>query len=140
PADEVLVRVFGDELPVGEGFKQKYTHREGQVAFTEVNNEVRLGRRVRQLNTMFQYDLNKRLFAAISKRMEDVTGKPLKQLAGLQRTQVYRQAFYENWDALLKSVDSLGIKMHVGQPGQEFLSLSYRDIVDITEKSFESSN
>jgi len=140
PADEVLVRVFGDELPVGEGFKQKYTHREGQVAFTEADKEARLGRRVRQLNTMFQYDLNKRLFAAISKRMEDVTGRPLKELAGLQRTQAFRQAFYENWDALSRSLDGLGIKMHVGRQGQEFLSLTYRDIVDITEKSFESSN
>lgn len=138
PADEVLVRTFGEELPVGDGFKQKYTHREGKVAFTEADREARLGRQVRQLNTMFQYDLNKRLFAAISKRMEDLSGKPLKQIAGLERTQLYRQAFYENWDALSRSLDGLGIKMHVGRGKQQFVSLTYRDIVELTEKSFDT--
>lgn len=138
PADEVLVRTFGEELPVGDGFKQKYTHREGKVAFTEADREARLGRQVRQLNTMFQYNLNKNLFEAIGKRMVDLSGKPLKQLAGLERTQLYRQAFYENWDALSRSLDGLGIKMHVGRGKQQFVSLTYRDIVELTEKSFDT--
>lgn len=140
PADEVLVRTFGEELPVGDGFKQKYTHREGATAFTEADREARLGRRVRQLNTMFQYDLNKRLFTAISKRMEDLTGKPIKEIAGLQRTTAYREAFYANWDALSRSLDGLGIKMHIGRQGQDYLSLTYRDIVELVEEGFDNSD
>ena len=136
PADEVLLRTFGSELPIGEGFKKKYVHREGHVAYTEADRELRYGRHVRQLNSMFQYDLNKRLFAAISKRMEAVSGAPLSELKGLQRTQLYRQAFYENWEALSRSLDGLGVKLHVGVGKQEFLPMSFRDVVELTEKGF----
>lgn len=135
PADEVLLNRLGTQTPAGkELHAQTYPESRGGTEFTSPDREVALGRKSRQLNSMFQYDLNKSVFSVIERRMAETTGKEAPK--GLERTRAFRSAFYETWDALSRSLDGLGVKLHVGVGKQRFVPLSYRDVVDLTEKAF----
>ena len=135
-ANEAVAKVFRTTVH-GDEMKQKYPVRRGNTRATDVDREVATNRFVRQLNTFFQYDLNKALVPALKARMVERTGiKDPSEIAGLLRSAEWRNATYEHWDSIAQTMSDLGLKMHIGVGTQELVPLSFPDILRITEDAF----
>ena len=116
--------------------KQTYPVKEGNVRFTELDKQARIGRHVRQLNTQHQYTLWRNLDEAIKKRMSAVKGVPAEQLAGARRAQAYRQAFYDAGDSAAETYSALGLKLHLGTGhAEDLLPMNLFEAYRIVEPS-----
>lgn len=139
PANEALLKALRTETSASPAdLKQKYPVQHSNTRATDADRTVANRRYVRQLNTFFQYDLNKSLTPLLKARMAQVTGRDASEIAGLQRTAEWRAATYEAWDSIVESALALGIKLHVGRGSQEFVPLSYPDILRLTEKFLDN--
>lgn len=119
--------------------KQTYPVKEGNVRFTELDKQARIGRHVRQLNTQHQYTLWRNLDEAIKKRMSAVKGVPAEQLAGARRAQAYRQAFYEAGDSAADTYSALGLKLHLGTGhAEDLVPMNLFEAYRLVERGFES--
>lgn len=138
-ANEAVAKVFRTTVR-GDEMLQKYPVRTGRTRATDVDREVATRRFVRQLNTFFQYDLNKALGPALEARMVERTGaRSAKEVQGLLRSSEWRNATYEHWDSIAQTMSDLGLKMHIGVGKQELLPLAYPDILRITEAAFDNA-
>lgn len=137
-ADEAVAKTLHSEVT---NVTQTYPHKSGNVRFSSLDEEARLGRHSRQLNTFFQYSLMKNLRDGILKRMEDIKGMPVAKQFGARRAQAYRQAFLEAGDSVKDSMLALGLKMHIGAGHKEtLLPLDVFDAYRIVETGFKSSD
>src|SRR5690606_17617871 len=112
---------------------------EGNVRFTELDKQARIGRHVRQLNTQHQYTLWRNLNETIQKRMSATKGVPAEQLAGARRSQAYRQAFYDAGDSATETYSALGLKLHLGTGhAEDLLPMNMFEAYRIVERGFDS--
>lgn len=134
-ADEAVAKTLHSEVT---NAAQTYPHKSGNVRYSSLDEEVRMGRHTRQLNTFFQYTLVKNLRDSIYRRMESIKGVGnVDELKGARRAQAYRQAFLEAGDSVSESMLALGLKMHIGAGHQEnLLPLNIFETYQLVERGF----
>lgn len=139
-ADEAMARTLQTQTPAGgKVFEQQYPVADRGVNFTEADTVIRTARFKKQLNTFFQYNLIRNLDKAMLARMGVRTGQDAKKLMGALRESEWRAAFYEHGEAMARTLDTLGIKLHIGQGTQKLVPLSVFDVFRTVEAGFDDA-
>lgn len=137
---KAIASVLRSETPIHPRFFKKYPEMQGKTAFTEADQFLRDGRNYRELNSLFQYSLYKKLFPEIVRRVELETGFKMASkpgpgvLSGTPRTEAVEKAMLELGDEIVHALQTMGVKMHVGI-GDDLVPISYPEVYRIVGES-----
>lgn len=119
--------------------KYPFYDKQKKAWFDSNDKAKRVGRHRKILNTGFQYTLYKNLRAARLRRIQEAKGKPVDELVSKSRAMAERDALLSLGDDLMRVIQGLGTKMHIGVR-DDLLPITFPEVYRIVEQGFKNSD